>query len=362
MKKSLVALAIASLFSSSVSAITLYDNEGSKVDLKGQFRIVASNERSKSKGQTTQKHTNLVNNGTRVQIDVKHNISDDLYATGYWEGRMGDDNLADQWGNLKTWYANVGLGSKQYGEMKFGYMATIGDWIGQSGMDRAFATGSSFWFINGGNILTKWGKSVVRYDYKGIDGLLLSVNYNFANERTEAGEVKQGKVKGGLGAGAIYNINLADNRKAVLAAGYSRDSYATTDEQNPTPKPQAEIQRDGVLISGKYIVDNLTLAADYGYAVRKQWNGFAIKQYYAIVGAKYKFDKLGVYGNYAYSRVKAEEEGVKEGKVHRYMLGTDYQFTKQVLAYVEGRLDRATNGKQEKQTDKVVGVGMRLYW
>ncbi|AGQ37624.1 hypothetical protein J450_00145 [Mannheimia haemolytica D171] len=63
---------------------------------------------------------------------------------------------------------------------------------------------------------------------------------------------------------------------------------------------------------------------------------------------------------------------VSKEKTHGFLLGVDYQFHKQVVAFVEGSYTRTstkdynkvTNGYKYtgKSTNKAIGVGMRVYW
>ena len=83
-------------------------------------------------------------------------------------------------------------------------------------------------------------------------------------------------------------------------------------------------------------------------------------------GFKYQFvPTSSVYGNYLYERVKVKD-GEKD-KTHGVLLGVDYKFHKQVVAFVEGKYVRTksydANGDfTEKARDKAIGVGMRVFW
>ncbi|MWS40772.1 porin, partial [Escherichia coli] len=129
----------------------------------------------------------------RFAVRAKHDLAEDFFAFGRLElrfngnstkvekGEVVPSNTADSFGSLYAHRAYVGLGSKQYGEIAFGRQVTIGDDIAQSGFDNTYGAWDT--------TLTTSGKSVIRYDYKGIEGLQASVDYRFAEERDSAGEV-----------------------------------------------------------------------------------------------------------------------------------------------------------------------------
>lgn len=354
MKKTLVALAVTA-FAVSASAFTAYDNNGTKVDVKGSLRVLAENGSSKTEGKRTDKHSNLKNAGSRIELNVTHQLADDFYALGYYRVDLNGAEKKDaaNWGSLVTKKAYVGLGSKQYGQVTFGKQATIGDDIGLAGMDYSYGTGSDVKAIGGDDILTADGSSVIRYDYKGIEGLTLGSSYRFASERDSNNEVKVGSAKSGFDLGAIYDLNLADKQTVSFSAGYSRDSYATASAK--------KARKDGVVVGAAYTIDKFKVAADYGRAIRKN-DADKSTQDWVRAGVKYSYaDNASVYTNYGYTRVKVKGED-SAGKAHRFTLGTDYKFHKQVVTYVEGRVDRIKDANGVKTTDKVIGVGLRVFW
>lgn len=354
MKKTLVALAVAA-FASSASALTIYENEGSKVEFDGSIRLRLDNEGTKKDDVTTKRaHTNLHNDGSRFGVRMKHNIAEDFYALGRVEFRFNKDaKTTDQFGDLYAHRAYVGLGSKQFGELTFGRQVTIGDDIAQSGFDNAYGT------FDG--TLTASGKSVVRYDYKGIEGLQVGVDYRFAEDRVD-NEVVTEKLKSGYGVGAVYEFKVAEGQSATVAAGYTRDNYATG--------TNVKHHRDAWQAGAKYTIDALTLAADYTGDFDKEGsskdrtNGFRLGAKYMVTPA------IAVYGNYGHLVTKDKESNktVKKDVRNKFMLGTSYKVHKNVFTYVEGGIAKtkttnygATTTKS-KQTDKNFGIGLRVFW
>lgn len=370
MKKTLVALAVAAI-ASSASAITVYEADGSKVDFTGSIRLRLDKASEKQDGQERlHKHSNLHNNGSRFGVKMKHDIADDFYAVGRVEFRFNDEveGKTDQFGDLYAHRAYVGFGSKQYGEVTFGRQALIGDDIAQSGFDNAYGT------FDG--TLTTSGKSAIRYDYKGIEGLQVGADYRFAEERNnkDGGDhnVPVGKLKNGYGAGVIYTFKPAEGQAVTLSSGYTRESYAS-----PTNRA---FHQDAYAFGAKYSINALTLAADYAGAFLKngQYNVEGKKSFtengkanvnWFRVGVKYDVvpEKVAVYTNYGHGVVKNKVSGQTTTKYtyDKYMLGTEYQVHKYVFTYVEGGFGTTktqTAATTDKNKERFIAVGLNVNW
>nr|ACN38816.1 OmpP2 [Glaesserella parasuis]ACN38817.1 OmpP2 [Glaesserella parasuis] len=358
MKKTLVALAVAA-FGASASAVTVYENEGTKVDFDGQLRLLLEEQATKEKGQSsTGGHTNLKNNGSRFGISIKHNINENLYGFGRYETRLGRNSKNDAgWGDVTTEKAYVGLGG--YGhEISFGKQAVIGDSIGQAGFDKVYGvgTGGIKYSANNTNkkgfdILTASSDSAINYTYTGIEGLTLGANYNVANERDNKGEVKVDSTKSGFGLGAEYTAKIAESQSVTVAAGYTHDDYKSGAVNKK--------DKDGVYFGLKYVNAPFTVAVDGGHGVVKTDN---VKEKIDFVRTGARFDvtpKSGVYGNYSYGTYK---DKAYKATAHQFMLGADYKLHKQVVTFVEGRLIKNKDSNNKKVTDQALGVGLRVLW
>nr|AOD13420.1 outer membrane protein OMPP2-3 [Glaesserella parasuis] len=396
MKKTLVALAVAA-FAASASAVTVYENEGTKVDFDGQLRLLLEKQASKVKSQSsTDGHTNLKNNSSRFGISIKHNINENLYGFGRYETRLGSGSKnAAKWGDVTTDEAYVGLGG--YGhEISFGKQAVIGDSIGQAGFDKVYGVGTggikytykvdksitvnnkqgTFKYSapqEGFDILTQSSDSAINYTYTGIEGLTLGANYNVANEREKA-DVKVDSIKSGFGLGAKYTAKIAESQSVTVAAGYTHDDYKSgsvklegkfvevggkSTDHTYTKKPFNKKDKDGVYFGLKYVNAPFTVAVDGGHGVVKTDD---VKEKINLVRTGARFDvtpKSGVYGNYSYGTYKVE---AFKATAHQFMLGADYKLHKQVVTFVEGRLIKNKDSDNNKVTDKALGVGLRVLW
>ncbi|WP_429945830.1 porin [Bibersteinia trehalosi] len=357
MKKTLVALAVTA-FAASASAVTVYENEGTKVDFEGSLRLVLEKSHSKVDGQSSKKgHSALRNAGSRMAIKAKHELDSGLYALSRLELRFdGHTSSSDKFGDIYAKRAYVGLGHKDFGEVTFGRQLTIGDDIGETGFDYVYGISP--------DLLTDAGNAVVRYDYFGIEGLQLGVNYNFGTDRytkddEEKGlgtenELKPGKVKNGYGAGAVYTFPVAEGQKVTLEAGYTRDNYTTGTKQKH--------YKDAWEVAASYTIDNVKLAIDGSQAYEKD-QGAKIRTSMINVAAKYTFSDIGVgiYGGYGYEHEKVRGDSDKTRK-HKYLIGTDYRLHKQVVTFAEARIVSNRSDNETKRTDSNFGVGMRVFW
>ncbi len=350
MKKTLVALSVAA-FAASAQAVTVLDAEGTKIDFEGSLRLIMEKDSVKTKaanGAVTAKdsESNLRNAGSRFGVKVKHQLGEDFYALSRLEFRFDDTKSNDQFGRLYAKRAYVGLGSKQFGELTFGRQVVISDDLSQT-------NDYEYGLIPKGDYVPTSGTQVVRYDYRGIEGLQLGANYNF-NENDDP-LLNAGSIKNAYGVGALYNVGDLDVR-----ASYGHTNYET----NTAYKHR----KDGYLASASYAFGDFKLIGDFGYAHEKVADAKTNK-YYVSPGFVYQVvPTSSVYGNYLYEHVKTKDDS-KE-KTHGFLLGVDYKFHKQVVAFVEGKYVRTKaydyNGSgydyTAKTTDKAIGVGMRVYW
>lgn len=368
MKKTLVALAVSAFAVSSASAITLYENDGTTVSFDGSVRFVLEQANKKSKDAAgtertaIKTHSNLRNAGSRMALRFKHEINDDLYALGRVEVRFrsddttGSSNKSSGFGDLYTKRAYAGLGSKTFGEVTFGRQLTIAD-------DYGLTKDYEYGMVPKSSYIETEGESVIRYDYFGIEGLQIGLNYNFPNSRSNGtrGEVPVDEIKNAYGIGATYSTEVAPNQTFIVKGGYGRSSYVTGTSDSH--------HKDGVILSLGYKIDNLTLVNESGYKHEKngsvKTNGF-----YVSPGAIYQVTpEVSVYGNYIYERLKHKDAGLDTGKekTHGFLAGVDYRFHKQVVAFVEGthKQTKEYTGSSTytgKTTDKAIGVGMRVFW
>ena len=347
MKKTLAALIVSAVAASAANAAVVYDNEGTKVELGGSLRLIMEKadkkEYDRANHSTKKANSALRNAGSRFGVKVKHNLDNDFYALGNLELRFDDTTSRDKFGGAYAKRAYVGLGSKAIGDITFGRQLTIADDLSQ-------ANDYEYGFIPKGDYIPTSGTGVVRYDYKGIEGLQLSANYNFGQRHNDKGNLLKVGLKNAYGLGALYTAGDLDVR---FAYGH------TNLETNATYKHRV----DGFLASLGYKFGDFTLTGDFGYAHAKK-NDDKTNKFYVSPGFAYQVTPMSqVYGNYLYERVKGESD---KDKTHAFLLGADYKLHKQVVLFVEGKY--ATTKKYEndsyagKEKDRAIGVGMRVFF
>ena len=347
MKKTLAALIVSAVAASAANAAVVYDNEGTKVELNGSLRLIMEKADKKvynAANQSTKKANSALRNaGSRFGITVKHNLDNDFYALGRLEFRFDDTDSRDQFGRLYAKRAYVGLGSKATGDITFGRQLTIAD-------DLTQAVDYEYGFIPKGDYIPTAGTGVVRYDYKGIEGLQLSANYNFGQKNNEKGKALDPAIKNAFGFGALYTAGDLDARFA-----YGHTSFETD--------ASYKHRVDGFLASLGYKFGDFTLTGDFAYGHEK-FDDEKTNKFYVAPGFAYQvLPASKVYGNYLYERVKGENT---KDKTHGFLLGADYQLHKQVVVFLEGKyvttksyVNDAYDGKVK---DRAIGVGMRVFF
>ena len=352
MKKTLAALIVSAFAASAANAAVVYDNEGTKVELNGSLRLIMEKADKKvynAANQSTKKANSAFRNaGSRFGITVKHNLDNDFYALGRLEFRFDDTTSRDKFGRLYAKRAYVGLGSKATGDITFGRQVTIAD-------DLVQANDYEYGFIPKEEYIPTAGTGVVRYDYKGIEGLQLSANYNFGQKNNEKGKALDPAIKNAFGFGALYTAGDLDARFA-----YGHTSFETD--------ASYKHRLDGFLASLGYKFGDFTLTGDFGYAHEKE-NDAKTNKFYVSPGFAYQVTPASqVYGNYLYERVKGE---TTKDKTHGFLLGADYKLHKQVVVFLEGKYVTTKNYAENanggyaydgKTKDRAIGVGMRVYF
>ena len=352
MKKTLAALIVSAFAASAANAAVVYDNEGTKVELNGSLRLIMEKADKKEydrAGKSTKKTNSALRNaGSRFGITVKHNLDNDFYALGRLEFRFDDTDSRDKFGRLYAKRAYVGLGSKATGDITFGRQLTIADDLSQ-------AVDYEYGLIPKEEYIPTAGTGVIRYDYKGIEGLQLSANYNFGQKNNEKGKALDPAIKNAFGFGALYTAGDLD---ALFAYGH------TSFETDASYKHRV----DGFLASLGYKFGDFTLTGDFGYAHAKK-NDDKTNKFYVSPGFAYQVTPMSqVYGNYLYERVKGESD---KDKTHGFLLGADYKLHKQVVVFLEGKYVTTKNYAENanggyaydgKTKDRAIGVGMRVYF
>ncbi|HGO5822698.1 TPA: porin [Mannheimia haemolytica] len=363
MKKTLVALAVTA-FAASAYAVPVFENDTTKVDFWGSVRVGFDNvskdtkvseyadAETKAKAGKKSGNTKLRNQGSRLGVNVNHQLGDGFYALGGLQVRFDDVETRkkddSRFGELHTRRAFVGLGKKEYGEITFGEQLTLADNYG-------LATDMNLGFTP--SYITTEATSVAQYTYKGIDGLTLGANYNFRQTHDARGAALSNVVKNEYGVGALYQKDVADDQTLTLEGGYGRTNYETD--------AAYKHYRDGYEAAVGYRVGAVTLFSDFGYKYEKN-DRAKTKSFYVAPGAQYQFnDKTRLYANYLYENVDVVKG--KETKTHGVLAFVEHKLHKNVSVYLEGIVKKSkdynVDGKfVSKSTDKGIATGLFVNW
>jgi outer membrane pore protein F len=375
MKKTLLAVAIPALLASgAASATTLYDNNGTKVDIKGQFRIAL--EYNDNRDQPGEDGTKIRDLGSRFGFMVKHDLGDGLYGLGEFEWGNATQSQEKDF-ELRNRKAYVGMGLDGVGEVTMGRVLSPFDDVAMS--DYSYDYGGILDFghgINNGAQDNFIGRvsNTVKFMSADFSGFSFGGTYTLQSDDTWStlGYEHSMEMRNAYTLSGFYDSGFG----LKLNAGYGH-AKANGGAVTPTPPALAynldKYEADIWGVSAEYTIDAFSIALDVGQAQTKEERTTAgvsssekKKTDLYGLGAKYNLGKANVYGGYYFGDGNSKAD-VKEK--HLIVVGTDYQFTPSVRTYIEyantdykhqnGASD-ATKAKY-KDGNKAM-IGMRVYF
>lgn len=341
MKKTIVALAVAAFAATSANAATVYNQDGTKVDVNGSVRLLLQKE--------TDKRIDLKDKGSRVSFKASHDLGEGLSALAYTELRFSDAKFGDKI-DVKRLYA--GFGYEGVGTLTFGKQLTIGDDIGVS--DYTYNLG-------GVNQLVGSGDKVIHFKSADFNGFSFGADYVFAEDPAKYAADKKTVNKNAYVLGALYNRTMGDVGFA-LEAGYSQQ------------KVEEDLNNKAFTVGTELSFGDFALAVDYSQvkASKKvdtlKWRGLADrgialkfnKVREVELGVKYQVtDASKVYADVIWG--KAKNIADESTRLRAYIAGVDYKLHKHVVTYLEGgSFKYKFDGNSSK--DNKVGVGLRVFF
>ncbi|ATC22440.1 porin [Pasteurella multocida] len=332
MKKTIVALAVAAVAATSANAATVYNQDGTKVDVNGSVRLILKKEKNE--------RGDLVDNGSRVSFKASHDLGEGLSALAYAELRFSTKvkktvkegpSQVERIGNdvhVKRLYA--GFAYEGLGTLTFGNQLTIGDDVGVSDYT---------YFLGGINNLLSSGEKAINFKSAEFNGFTFGGAYVFsADADKQAPRDGRGFVVAGL-----YNRKMGDVGFA-LEAGYSQ-KYVTVAKQEKAFMVGTELSYAG-----------LALGVDYAQSKVTNVEG---KKRALEVGLNYDInDKAKVYTDLIWAKEGPKGATTRDRSI---ILGAGYKLHKQVETFVEGGWGKKdANGVTTK--GNVVGVGLRVHF
>ena len=354
MKKTVIALAIAALAAAGTSsAATVYNQDGTKVELGGSMRIFLGKLGENQRG-------NLVNDGSRINIKASKALENGLSAFAGYELRFERDALKNKeasnnnFGDPTTRKLFVGLGFENVGKLSFGRQSTTADDV----------VGDSLYYDSGAlNPLTTRSDKSVQFRSDEFGGFSFGVDYLFGNAEKHTAK----NYKNGYQVGAFYNYEIADNHKVDAAAVYTVDQYDTQASSETNQKNHTWV------LATHYQLQDLKLGAAYGQGVHKyRTQDDNNKSKYIFLEAKYDLNGLtGIpttFGlqwerlskKYDTAAATAQDDG-KTIKNH-YIAVVDYKLHKNVVPYVQYTRATAKDNLGERTNENIYGAGLRVHF
>ncbi|HDR0968166.1 TPA: porin [Pasteurella multocida] len=341
MKKTIVALAVAAVAATSANAATVYNQDGTKVDVNGSVRLLLKKEKDE--------RGDLVDNGSRVSFKASHDLGEGLSALAYAELRFSKNvtvQVKDPQGKVVREYDVEKLGNNVHvkrlyagfayeglGTLTFGNQLTIGDDVGVSDYT---------YFLGGINNLLSSGEKAINFKSAEFNGFTFGGAYVFsADADKQAPRDGRGFVVAGL-----YNRKMGDVGFA-LEAGYSQ-KYVTVAKQE---------KEKAFMVGTELSYAGLALGVDYAQSKVTNVEG---KKRALEVGLKYDLnDKAKVYTDLIWAKEGPKGATTRDRSV---ILGAGYKLHKQVETFVEGGWGREKDANGVTTKDNVVGVGLRVHF
>nr|BAD90962.1 outer membrane protein [Histophilus somni] len=380
MKKTLVALAVAAV-AASANATTVYNQNGTKVDVGGRIDVMLG------KFGDAQR-TDLRNNSSRVEFKAEHEVQNGLKAIGAVRFGLGDAEKEDtSFNDIKLSKLWLGLKHNDIGKVTFGKQNTTADDVQLN--DHTYIFG-------GNNNLVTSGDKVVSFrtaDIQLAEGQTLGfgADYGFgeAHKKDIQGrdsDKKHVKLKNTYGLSAFYTGNFGDV-KVNANAGYTVRNENT---KVGVIASKTDNQQQAWRLATQVEFGPASFGIEYGQTVyqSKVQHEFQGSARFVEVGAKYAVlpDVLNVYTQwqrnslrsasgteakkfeqpFALSYVKVADLNLKEHEKavqNVFIVGADYAFNKNLLAYAEfanSRVKAATKDKNVRES--FYAAGLRVYF
>nr|BBC81971.1 major outer membrane protein [Histophilus somni] len=380
MKKTLVALAVAAV-AASANATTVYNQNGTKVDVGGRIDVMLG------KFGDAQR-TDLRNNSSRVEFKAEHEVQNGLKAIGAVRFGLGDAEKEDtSFNDIKLSKLWLGLKHNDIGKVTFGKQNTTADDVQLN--DHTYIFG-------GNNNLVTSGDKVVSFrtaDIQLAEGQTLGfgADYGFgeAHKKDIQGkdsDKKHVKLKNTYGLSAFYTGNFGDV-KVNANAGYTVRNENT---KVGVIASKTDNQQQAWRLATQVEFGPASFGIEYGQTVyqSKVQHEFQGSARFVEVGAKYAVlpDVLNVYTQwqrnslrsasgtsakkfeqpFALSYVKLaglELEEHQKAVQNVFIVGADYAFNKNLLAYAEFANSRVKAPTKDKNVrESFYAAGLRVYF
>ena len=358
MKKTVIALAIAAFAATgAANAATVYNQDGTKVELGGSARIFLGKVGKNQRG-------DLVNDGSRIKINATHTLDNGLSAFVGYETRFNGTQTSSKgksiqkqsgsdtsFGGITTNKLFVGFGFENVGKLSFGRQATTADDV----------LGDGLYYRSGdNNILTTSADKSIKFRSADFEGFSFGADYLFGNPN----KVTAAKsYKNGAGVAAFYNYDFEKNHNIEFAAGYTFDQYDSVNSSSTSQK------NHNWLLSSHYRLDAFRFAVAYGQRTEKVTGvTHDTKGKYIFLESKYDLaDVAGIpstlglqWERYSKKDYKGQDQG--KGITNQYIAMADYKLSKNVVPYVQYTRATEKNNYGKRTSENIYGAGLRVHF
>ena len=358
MKKTVIALAIAAFAATgAANAATVYNQDGTKVELGGSARIFLGKLGKDQRG-------DLVNDGSRIKINATHTLDNGLSAFVGYETRFNgtqtnakgksiqkQSGSDTSFGGITTNKLFVGFGFENVGKLSFGRQATTADDV----------LGDGLYYRSGdNNILTTSADKSIKFRSADFEGFSFGADYLFGNPN----KVTAAKsYKNGTGVAAFYNYDFEKNHNIEFAAGYTFDQYDSVNSSSTSQK------NHNWLLSSHYRLDAFRFAVAYGQRTEKVTGATSnTRGKYIFLESKYDLaDVAGIPSTLGLQWERYNEKdynGQDKGKsiANQYIAMADYKLSKNVVPYVQYTRATKKDNVGQRTSENVYGAGLRVHF
>ncbi|OXS16935.1 porin [Zobellella denitrificans] len=338
MKKTILALTIPALFATSASAVTVYSDEGAKVDLYGRIQYEAGS--FKHEGADRQKFGG--EGEARLGVNVQYNLNQDVDLIGKLEWQaVAEEKNATGTDSLKSRYAWAGFRFMDTTDLTFGKSENpTAQLTDVTDIFNIFGGAASFNSLDDAGISSRIDDQIrVSFADQGID---LRAGYAFHDEnKTRVAGEKQ-KNQYSLSAGYTFPFNLG------LVAAYERQNYDLL---------VGEADLDVWGLGANYSIDGFYFGTVYG---QKDLDATGEEDYgtrFWELVATYNVDAWTLMAGYNYEKERKVGAGESKDKlVNEYVLGVQYALTPKTKLYGEYNIQRTKVADERKDDLYAVGI------
>lgn len=336
MKKTIVALAVAAFAATSANAATVFNQDGTKVDVNGSFRalLVKGKKWNEKKEELENRRADLGTGGSHFAFQASHNLGNGLSALGYAKVKLDTNTTLD------TLYAGFKFDS--VGQLTVGKQATNGDDLGLAGYSYDFGLGDNF--------VVSSGDKVVKFTSAEFEGFKFGLDYVLSNNSLKADPDSKDRT---FVVSAFYDRKFGDVGFKFNAGYGHTKAYSYVSATDKTVKSDTT---KAYTLATEVSYAPVAFAIDFSQEKMKNEKNVSL-----LFGAKYQVtDDLKLYANFL--TAKHKEKNAETVKFRGYGLGVGYKLHKQVETFVETSRTRAKSGGESTTYDSKVQAGFRVHF